>query len=68
MYMHNMHQLTKAVHFECFKEEIPVRIDFTPRGPGLGRKVGFLPGNQMDFTPRCSGSGRKVNFYRNPLP
>ena len=41
-----------------------VRIDFTPRGPGLGRKVGFLPGNRMDLTPLCSGLGRKVHFYR----
>ena len=40
-------------------------IDFTPRGPGLGRKVGFLPGNRMDFTRRCSGLGRKVNFNPN---
>ena len=32
-----------------------VRIDFTLRGPGLGRKVSFLRGKWMDFTPQRFG-------------
>ena len=52
------------VQYDATTVQVLVRIDFTPRGPGLGRKVGFLQRNRMDFVPRCSGSGHKVNFYR----